>query len=42
VEFANNLSGVLSPKKIILLKIAEDDFKKKMMAELRKRKKGRN
>lgn len=42
LEFANNLSGVLSPKKIILLKIAEDDFKKKMMAELRKRKKGRN
>ena len=42
LEFANNLSGVLSPKKIILLKVAEDDFKKKMMAELRKRKKGRN
>jgi len=42
MEFANNLSGILSPKKIILLKIAEDDFKKKMMDELRKRKKGRN
>ena len=40
MEFANNLSGILSPKKIILLKIAEDDFKKKMMDELRKRKKG--
>jgi len=42
MDFANNLSGILSPKKIILLKIAEDDFKKKMMEELRKRKKGNN
>ena len=42
MAFANSLSGILSPKKIILLKIAEDDFKKKMMEELRKRKKERN
>ena len=41
MEFANNLSGILSPKKIILLKIAEDDFKKKMFEELRKRRKER-
>ena len=42
MEFANNLSGILSPKKIILLKIAEDDFKKKMFEELRKKRKEKN
>ena len=42
MEFANNLSGILSPKKIILLKIAEDDFKKKMFEEFKKRKRERD
>ena len=42
MDFSNNLSGILSPKKIILLKIAEDDFKRKMIDELKKRKKGGN
>ena len=42
MDFANNLSGILSPKKIILLKIAEDDFKRKMIEELKKRKNGKN
>ena len=42
MDFANNLSGILSPKKIILLKIAEDDFKRKMIEELKKRKYGKN
>lgn len=39
MEFVNKLSGILSPKKIILLKIAEDDFKRKMFDEFKKRKK---
>jgi len=39
MDFSNELSGILSPKKIILLRIAEDNFKKKMIEELRKRKK---
>ena len=42
MDFANNLSDILSPKKIILLKIAEDDFKRKMIEELKKRKNGKN
>lgn len=39
MEFSKQLSKILSPKKIILLKIAEDDFKKKMLEEYKKRKK---
>lgn len=41
IVFTNNLSGILSPKKIILLKVAEDDFRKKMFEEFKKRKKGK-
>ncbi|WP_345164522.1 sensor of ECF-type sigma factor [Algibacter aquimarinus] len=34
------LSGIISPRKMILLKVAEDDFKRKMLNELKRRKKG--
>ena len=40
ITYANSLLTILSPKKIILLKIAEEDFKKKMLEEYRKRRKG--
>ncbi|KAA5821936.1 hypothetical protein FPF71_15630 [Algibacter amylolyticus] len=39
MEFSKQLTKILSPKKIILLKIAEDDFKRKMLEEYKKRKK---
>ncbi|MEP3836045.1 MAG: hypothetical protein ABJM36_00260, partial [Algibacter sp.] len=39
MEFSKQLTKILSPKKIILLKIAEDDFKQKMLEEYKKRKK---
>ncbi|MDG1730305.1 MAG: sensor of ECF-type sigma factor [Algibacter sp.] len=39
MEFANNLSGIISTKKIILLKMAEEDFKNKMLEEYKKRRK---
>ena len=38
-EFPKKLSGIISSKKIILLKIAEDDFKRKMLEEFKRRKK---
>lgn len=40
-EFSNNLSNILSPKKTILLKLVEEDFKKKMFEEFKKRKRER-
>lgn len=39
ISFSEKLMGILPAKKIIQLKIAEDDFKKKMLQELKKRKK---
>lgn len=42
MEFPKKISTVISAKKIILLKVAEEDFKKKMFDELRKRKKEKN
>lgn len=42
IEFTNDLSSILSPKKILLLRIAEDDFRKKMFEQFKKRKKGGN
>lgn len=39
MAFGDKLSGIISPKKIILLKLAEDDFKKKMFEEYKKRRK---
>ncbi|TBN04785.1 hypothetical protein EYD45_05865 [Hyunsoonleella flava] len=36
-EFFDKISKVISPKKMILLRIAEDDFKKKMLEEFKKR-----
>ena len=42
MELTKNLSGILSPKKIILLKLAEEDFKRKMLEEYKKRKREKN
>lgn len=42
MDLSNKLLTVVSAKKILLLKIAEDDFKRKMFEELRKRKKEKN
>ena len=39
VEFSNKLTDMIPPKKIILLKIAEEDFKRKMIDEFKKRRK---
>lgn len=39
LEFSKKLVGVISPKKIILLRIAEEDFKRRMLDELKRRKK---
>jgi len=36
-KFLNKLIGVLPSKKIIMLKVAEDKFKRRMLDELRKR-----
>jgi Skp family chaperone for outer membrane proteins len=41
-NFTTKISTVISPKKIILLKVVEEDFKRKMFDELKKRKKGKN
>lgn len=41
MEFADNLSKILSPKKTILLKLIEEEFKKKMFEEFKKRKRER-
>ncbi|WP_298238825.1 sensor of ECF-type sigma factor [uncultured Algibacter sp.] len=41
LEFSKKLSGIISPKKIILLKIAEEDFKRRMLDELKRRKRGK-
>ena len=38
MAFSKDLSGVLSPKKILLLRIAEDDFRRKMFEQFKKRK----
>lgn len=37
-NFLNNLIGVIPAKKIIMLRIAEDKFKRRMLEELRRRK----
>lgn len=42
MELSKNLSEILTPKKIILLKVAEEDFKKKMFEEYKKRRKEKN
>lgn len=39
MAFSNKLSSIISPKKIIQLKLAEDDFKRKMFEEYKKRNK---
>jgi Spy/CpxP family protein refolding chaperone len=39
MEFTTKIATVISAKKIILLKVAEEDFKRKMFDELKKRKK---
>ncbi|WP_345274748.1 sensor of ECF-type sigma factor [Flaviramulus aquimarinus] len=39
MEFSNKLRSIIPSKKIILLKIVEEDFKKKMLHEYKKRKK---
>ena len=39
LNFSTKLSGIISSKKIILLKISEEDFKRKMIHELKGRKK---
>ena len=38
--FINNLEGVISPKKILLLLKAEEDFKKRLLQQYRKRQGG--
>lgn len=40
-EFLKKISNILPPKKIVKLKIAEDDFKRRMLQEFKKRKKER-
>lgn len=42
MAFSDKLSNIISPKKIIQLKLAEDDFKRKMFEEYKKRGKERN
>ncbi|MFV9550318.1 sensor of ECF-type sigma factor [Algibacter sp. PT7-4] len=42
IRFSKNLLKILSPKKIILFKVAEEDFKRKMFDEYKKRKKEKN
>ncbi len=41
MELPKKLSNIIPAKKIIKLKVAEEDFKKKMLNELKKRKKER-
>ncbi len=36
-DFSGKLSKIISPKKMIRLKLAEEDFKKKMLEEFKKR-----
>lgn len=36
-EFSNKLSKIISPKKMIRLKLAEEDFKRKMLEEFKRR-----
>lgn len=38
INFHDKLTNILPPKKIILLKIAEEDFRRKMLEEFKKRK----
>lgn len=38
INFHNKLTNILPPKKIILLKIAEEDFRRKILEEFKKRK----
>ena len=38
--FTKKLSNIIPARKIILLKVAEDDFKKKMFEEYKKKRKG--
>ncbi|WP_282135621.1 Spy/CpxP family protein refolding chaperone [Seonamhaeicola maritimus] len=40
LEFATKIRTILSPKKIIKLKIAEEDFKRKMLDQWKSRRKG--
>ncbi|KAB1069409.1 sensor of ECF-type sigma factor [Tamlana haliotis] len=39
MDFANDLLDILPPKKIILLKVSEEEFKRKMFEEYKKRRK---
>ncbi|MDO6760077.1 sensor of ECF-type sigma factor [Tamlana sp. 2_MG-2023] len=39
MDFSKELSKILPPKKIILLKVSEEDFKRKMFEEFKKRRK---
>lgn len=41
IGLSKNLGQIISPKKIILLKIAEEDFKRKMLNEFKRRQKER-
>ena len=41
IGLTKNLSQIISPKKIILLKVAEEDFKRKMLNEFKRRQKER-
>lgn len=41
LEFPKKLSGILSPKKIIRLRMAEEEFKRQMLEEFKRRRKER-
>ena len=41
IDFSKKLSSIIPAKKIILLKVAEDDFKRKMLEEYKKQRKER-
>ncbi|WP_298534736.1 sensor of ECF-type sigma factor [uncultured Algibacter sp.] len=40
LDFTKKLSSIIPAKKIVLLKVAEDDFKRKMFEEYKKKRKG--
>jgi hypothetical protein len=42
LEFSKKILEIIPPKKVILLKMAEDDFKKKMFEEYKRLKRERN
>ena len=41
-QFVKNLKGVISPQKILQLKQLEDDFKSKLMQQIKNRKRNQN